>query len=188
VHPAQGGWQLQYPPPPRRRRYWHIVAGVLIVLAGLAGATLIINGHNPHEVGECVVATGERAKTTNFEEIDCASPDAAYRIAREAQSCGSTTYGYWRLTGSKSSGVVYCLTLNARVGDCFHQTIGFPTGRATKVECGPAATYRVAARYDEVRPASACGVDAITPGLFDETRPMALIYPEPPLTICTEEV
>jgi hypothetical protein len=165
------------------------VSGVLIVLAGLVGAGVLIYVHNPHEVGECVVATGERAKATHFEEIDCASPDAAYRIAMETdQSCGSNTYAYWRLTATKGSGVVYCLTLNARVGDCFHQTVGFPTGRASKVDCGPAATYRVAATYDEVRPAGVCGADAITPALFDETLPMALIYPEPPLTICTEEV
>lgn len=164
-----------------------MVAVVLAAFAGIVALGVITSAGKRQEVGDCVFATGGSAKTGDFEVVDCASPEATYRIAVEADaSCESNTYGQWLVSGYKGADTLYCLTLNASEGDCFHQTIGFPTGKATKVECGSAASYRVVATHTGVSDADTCGDDVLVPSAFDATRPMALVYPEPPLTICTD--
>jgi hypothetical protein len=100
----------------------------------------------------------------------------AQRLGRSGR-CPGVNYGY------VSKRVKLCLTFNAKVGDCLRQEIGFPTGKAVKVACGSSATYRGARVVPGVADEALCGRGAVR---NDLDRPPAMVYPEPPLTICTD--
>ncbi|TDD07512.1 hypothetical protein E1292_13510 [Nonomuraea deserti] len=168
-----------------------IVAMALIGASVLAGCAAE-NDPSRAQPGDCLAAVGEGKKTTDLRIVGCAAPEAAYRVAkrlkRGQRSCGSTTYGYASSGYVRGGGWHLCLTLNAEVGDCFHQEVGFPTGKATKVACGPSATYRIVKRVDGSADKELCGEGAAYPVRNDLARPVYLVYPDPPLTICTDRV
>ncbi|MEU6710233.1 hypothetical protein ABZ897_02040 [Nonomuraea sp. NPDC046802] len=144
--------------------------------------------------GDCMVSRSEGNKTLSddFRIVDCGAPEAAYQVAMRLDSstthCGTNTYGYATSSQRRGSGWRLCLSLNAKVGDCFHQEVGFPTGRAGKVACGPSATYRVTKVIEGIDSQDACGPDAVTPVRNDLSRPLVLAYPKPPHTICTDGI
>ncbi|HEX4816865.1 MAG TPA: hypothetical protein VFV66_29335 [Nonomuraea sp.] len=138
--------------------------------------------------GDCLEAESRGRKAGDFRIVGCDAPEAAYKVARrltDSRGCGSSAYGYATSPYVRSGGWHLCLTLNARVGDCFHQEIGFPTGKASRVACGSSATYRIVRVVEGHADRELCGEEATHPVSDDLTRPVALVYPEPPLTICT---
>jgi hypothetical protein len=143
---------------------------------------------DPAQPGDCLEPKQRGGKTggmSEFRIVSCTAPKAAYKVAIVGGrvGCDDNTYGYTYNSG-RSRGRAMCLILNAKAGDCFYQEIGFPTGKAAKVACGPSATYRVVAVVPGRADHTACGPD-IDPLNHDPTRPLALAYPQPPLTICT---
>lgn len=123
-------------------------------------------------VGDCIKV--EDASTTDAEvsTIDCADPQAAYRVGiREEDSvgrCPSENYVSYTEEGS----LRLCLMLNARPGDCFHET----ELQDTRVACdSPKASYEVGEIFAGTADANRCG---------EANAFNALTYPEPPLTIC----
>ncbi|WP_214321174.1 LppU/SCO3897 family protein [Nonomuraea sediminis] len=163
------------------------VAILLLALSFLTGCSK--DDPANAQPGNCLEALGQDPKTTGFHIVDCGAPNAAYKVALRLgrfDSCQTNTYGYATSGGSRRSGWHLCLTLNAKVGDCFHQEVGFPTGKAVKVPCGAGATYRVVKSVPGTADKALCGEDAVDPVRNDLARPIALVYPQPPLTICTD--
>jgi hypothetical protein len=193
--------QQQVPPPiqPAQRspKTGGLVVGclALVVIVGVAvavGVALLTSDENAASearVGDCVKAVGAGPKLTDAVKVDCAAPDATYKVAvrgRRYDSCGDIAYGKYSQRQGKRSGYTLCLMLNARQGDCFQQTVGFPTGQATKVPCGAGATYRVTKVVEGIADKTQCGRTAEAPTSSDFSKPHALAYPLPPTTICTE--
>jgi hypothetical protein len=177
------------------------VAKCRIFLLTLVGASVLAAGCTAEndmsraQPGDCLEALGKAKKTIDFQIVDCEAPIAAYKVARRLVgsgmlSCGSSTYGYADSARTRRSTRRWhlCLMLNAKVGDCFHQEVGFPTGKATKVVCGPSATYQVVKVAEGIADRTLCGDDAGHPLIDDLTRSIALVYPNPPVTICTDRV
>ncbi len=159
---------------------------VAAVLAGCAAEDALSRA----APGDCVAAEEQGGKLGSPQEariVSCTAPDAAYKVAMRLdgnEHCGDNTYGYVRNSPSRGDGWRLCLMLNAKVGDCFHQEIGFPTGTVTKVACGPSASYRVVAVVPGRADKDACAQGAARPA--DPTQPVAFAYPEPPHTVCVE--
>ncbi|WP_444543478.1 LppU/SCO3897 family protein [Micromonospora andamanensis] len=170
-----------------RRLLLAALAGGLITAAA-AVAVGCASADDQVRVGDCLEATGEGAKTSSFRQVDCSAPQAAYRVAIVADSlegCASS-YGSFDLPYSRSSNHMYCLMLNAVAGDCFRQQIDFPTGRATKVHCDDSATYRITAVSEGVANRAVCGDEARANSANALDRPRALVYPQPPTTLCVD--
>jgi hypothetical protein len=163
---------------------------VVLALCVLAGCAAAPDDPSRAAIGDCLEALGDGKKTGEFRIVDCAAPGAAYKTVRRLEGgahCGSNTYGYATSGYSRRKrGWHLCLTLNAKEGDCFRQQVGFPTGKAVKVACGASATYRVTKVVQGVADKAECGEDAVDPVRNDLARPLALAYPDPPLTICTD--
>lgn len=138
-------------------------------------------------VGSCLEAQGKGGKTVrdDFRLVPCTSPRAAYKMIEKNDQCGDSTNGYLEI-GTRRSRTRLCLTLNAQEGDCFYQEIGFPTGRASKVSCGPSATYRVTKVSDGTADASVCGKDVPNWTKTPDVLPRAIVYRHPPLTLCAD--
>jgi hypothetical protein len=204
--PAQYGPPHGYPPPvaPPRRSAGGAgpkVAGCLVVVVIIVGLAVVgvgaaagwfssADAASEAKVGDCLKATGPGPKTSAFAIVSCTAPDAAYKVAVRGgrrDSCPDLTYGAYGEREGKRSGFTLCLMLNAKQGDCFQQTVDFPTGQATKVACGAGATYRVTKVVEGTADKSACGRNASTGVSNDFSRPRALVYQTPPTTICTDK-
>jgi hypothetical protein len=202
VYPQQYPPQSHYPPqppppvyrptPPRGSRVPRVIASVIVLILLAAGGfalwNSLANGAGSANVGDCLKATGPGPKTTEFAKADCAAPDAAYKYAvKSDQGCPSISYGYNTEKSGRYSRYRQCLMLNAKQGDCFKQSVGFPTGQAEKVACSAGATYRVTKVVEATADASACGRNADSDATGDDwTHPRALVYKEPPTTVCTD--
>ncbi|KAB2340541.1 LppU/SCO3897 family protein [Actinomadura rudentiformis] len=182
VHPPNASPGLS-----RQTKMWLVFSSavVLLVVVGVPVVGLLATDRSP-QPGDCLEAKergGKTGKASEFRIVSCTEPSAAYKVALMGGrlGCDSNTYGS---TSTGRTSRELCLTLNAKVGDCFYQEVGFPTGKVTKVQCGPLATYRVTAVVPGKADHAVCGPD-INPLESDPTRPLALVYPKPPLTICT---
>ena len=168
-----------------------IIGGLAVLGVGVAaGWFSSADAASKANVGDCLKATGPGPKTTEFAVVDCGAPDAAYKVAERGgrrDSCPDVTYGSYSERQGKRSGFTLCLMLNARQGDCFQQTVDFPTGQAAKVPCGAGATYRVTKVLEGTADKSACGRNAASGVSNDFSRPRALVYQSPPTTICTDK-
>jgi hypothetical protein len=124
------------------------------------------------KVGDCVKVNDVSATEADIETIDCADPAAVYKIGvREEDStgqCPSPNY----VSYTEDGVLLLCMTLNARKGECFHET----DQQDTRVDCAsPDASYKVGEIVEGTADANRCGTaDAEN----------ALTYPKPPLTIC----
>jgi hypothetical protein len=168
-----------------------LVGGLVVVGVGVAAGWFTSdNAASEARVGDCVKAVGAGPKLTDVEKVDCTAPDAAYKVATRGgryDPCGDVAYGSYGQRQGKRSGYTLCLMLNAKQGDCFQQTVGFPTGQATKVACGAGATYRVTKFVEGVADKTQCGRNAEASAVSsDFSKPRVFVYPRPPTTICTE--
>ncbi|MEV0621350.1 hypothetical protein AB0I81_49035 [Nonomuraea sp. NPDC050404] len=154
---------------------------LIVVGAGCAAA----DDPGRAQVGSCLEALGKGGKTVrdDFRAVACDAPKAAYKVVKKATSCDDITNGYV-VVGTRRSPSRLCLTLNVSEGDCFHQEIGFPTGKVTKVDCGASATYRVTKVSEGTADASVCGKDVPNWGRTPDVLPRAIVYRNPPRTLC----
>ncbi|GAA0924281.1 LppU/SCO3897 family protein [Virgisporangium aurantiacum] len=189
----------QYPPPRRRSGTAGKTFGCLIVVLLIGGGIVFGIGTaagwfsaddaaSNSQAGDCMKAADNDAKSTKFSIVDCAAPDAAYKVAFKTDSryggCGGTSYMADSEKTSRRSGFTLCMTLNAKVGDCFNQTVGPPTGTARKVACGSGATYKVVKIVDK-DDLYACGSDYKRPSGSSLTGKLIFSYPKPAMSICT---
>ncbi|MCG5216452.1 LppU/SCO3897 family protein [Streptosporangium sp. KLBMP 9127] len=139
------------------------------------------------QVGSCLEALGKGGKTLrdDFHIVGCTTPRAGYKVIKKADRCDDVTNGYI-VIASRRSRTQLCLTLNAKKGDCFYQEIGFPTGKVSKVTCGPSATYRVTEVLDGAADASVCGKGVPNWTKTPDELPRAIVYRNPPLTLCAD--
>ncbi|SEH02995.1 hypothetical protein SAMN05444920_1324 [Nonomuraea solani] len=139
------------------------------------------------QVGSCLEALGKGGKTLreDFHIVGCTTPQAAYKVIKKANRCDDVTNGYLVMSSRRTRSQL-CLTLNAKKGDCFYQEIGFPTGKASKVTCGPSATYRVTKVSEGAADASICGKDVPNWTKTPDELPRAIVYRHPALTLCAD--
>ncbi|MGN9840595.1 LppU/SCO3897 family protein [Nonomuraea sp. H19] len=173
----------------RRRTVACLTTGLACVLliavgAGCAAADDPTNA----QVGSCLEALGKGGKTLrdDFHIVGCTTPRAAYKVIKKANRCDDVTNGYAVIGGRRSRGQL-CLMLNAKEGDCFYQEIGFPTGKVSKVPCGPSATYRVTKVWDGAADASVCGEGIPNWTKTPDELPHAIVYRNPALTLCADQ-
>lgn len=124
------------------------------------------------KVGDCVKVNDASATQADIETIDCADPGAVYKIGvrqeDSAGQCPSPNY----VSYTEDRVLLLCMTLNARKGECFHET----DQQDTRVACdSPDASYEVGEIVEGTADANRCGT---------KDAENALTYPEPPLTIC----
>jgi len=122
-------------------------------------------------VGDCVRVTDADQAEARVETITCTDQGAVYRVAVRADNgtaqCPDADY-----VAYTQDDLLLCFILNARSGECFHET----EQQDTRVSCDSAeASYRVGEIVDGAEDSSRCG---------EEDAENALTYPEPPLTIC----
>jgi hypothetical protein len=126
------------------------------------------------DVGDCIRVDDASATDADIEAIDCADRSAVYRVGvrkergegGDSAECPGPNYVAY------TEGVLLlCLMLNAREGDCFHES----DRHDARVACDSRkANYRVGKIFAGTDDPDRCGEDA----------PNALTYPKPPLTIC----
>jgi hypothetical protein len=123
------------------------------------------------EVGDCIRVNDASATDADIEAIGCTDRRAVYRVGVRGERGAVQCPGPHYVSYTEEGGLLLCLTLNAREGECFHE--GDRQDR--RVACGaPEASYRVGDIFAGSDDPNRCGADA----------PNALTYPEPPLTIC----
>ncbi|MEQ4724868.1 hypothetical protein [Nonomuraea sp. B19D2] len=156
---------------------------LIAVAAGCAAADDPVNA----QVGSCLQALGKGGKTVrdDFRIVACSTPEAAYKVIKKGDRCEDVTNGYVQV-GSRRTRIQLCLVLNAKEGDCFHQEIGFPTGKVSKVTCGPSATYRITKVSDGTADASVCGEGVPSWTRTPDELPHAIVYRHPALTLCAD--
>ena len=170
---------------------WLIIssATILLILIGVPVIGNLVMDSRPKR-GDCLEAKGRGGDTgdvRDFSIVSCGAPTAAYKVAKAGHSI-DCNYPYVEMSDSPRyfrNSSRWCLALNAKVGDCFYQEVGFPTGKATKVVCGSSASYRVTAVVPGRADHAVCGpnVDPLNRYVF--ANPLALAYSSPALTICT---
>jgi hypothetical protein len=123
-------------------------------------------------IGDCIRVDDMSANDVDIEAIDCADRLAVYRVGVREEGGTAKCPGKHYVAYTEESGLLLCLTLNAREGDCFHEG----KRQDARVACDTReASYRVGEIFAGTDDAGRCGkTDA----------PNALTYPSPPLTIC----
>jgi hypothetical protein len=124
------------------------------------------------KVGDCIKVNAAGANDADVETIDCDDDAAVYKVGirenRKDGDCPGENYVKY----SEQDNLLLCLTLNARQGDCFHES----EEQDSRVRCdSPDASYEVGGIYEGAEDAARCG---------ERDAPNALTYPRPPLTIC----
>jgi hypothetical protein len=149
------------------------VIGIVVVLAVVVGVALWLQSSSPGsaEVGDCIKVND--IANADIEKVDCASEDALYKVAKTDDdpnaSCPTSAYVAYSETGRNE--LLLCLALNADVGDCYQATQQVHK----KVDCtSPDAMFEVTDVFEGKEDPAQCG----------EAEQDALVYPEPPLTIC----
>ncbi|WP_394829148.1 hypothetical protein [Pendulispora albinea] len=166
-------------------RFLLALAAVALLVATIAGCAAKDDPVKA-QVGSCLEARGKGGKTgDDFHIVDCNAPEAAYKVISKGKRCTDVTNGSLEV-GRRKSRRELCLTLNAKEGDCFYQEISFPTGKATKVACGPEATFRITKVAAGVADASVCGKDVPNWTKTPDVLPRAIVYRDPALTVCAD--
>jgi hypothetical protein len=122
-------------------------------------------------VGDCIRVADADETQARVETITCTDPGAVYRVAVRADDGGGKCPDADYVAYTQGD-LLLCFVLNARSGECFHET----DQQDTRVSCDSAeASYRVGEIVDGAEDSSRCG---------EADAEYALTYPEPPLTIC----
>jgi hypothetical protein len=121
--------------------------------------------------GDCIAVTDPDSKRARVETIGCTEKDAVYRVALRSDD-GSDTCPDEDYVAYTQDPLLLCLILNARKGECFHES----EQDDTRVSCDSAdASYKVGEIVQGAEDSSRCG---------EADAENALTYPDPPLTIC----
>ena len=123
-------------------------------------------------VGDCIKVNTADETDADVETVDCADPAAAYRVGVRVDGRGGDCPGENYVKYTEQDSLLLCLTLNARQGECFHES----AEQDTRVACdSPDASYEVGEIYEGEEDSARCG---------EGDASDALTYPRPPLTIC----
>lgn len=151
-----------------------VVLGVIVV--GVVAFFVIKNmgtSAKSAEVGDCIKVNNASATNADVEKIDCNAKEAAYKVAvvkddanAECPDQDNSNYVYY----TEDTGLLLCMTLNAKEGDCFKQ------GDADeRVDCGdPSATFKVTKIVTGSTDPSGC----------PEGTENGYVYPEPKMVQC----
>jgi hypothetical protein len=121
--------------------------------------------------GDCIKVNVASATNADVETVDCAQPDAMYRVATREESDTGTCPNDQYVSYTEEGQLLLCLQLNVTKGDCI--TVG--SSEDKRIECTSSdATYKVLDVLD--------GVDDETKCAGATTN--VITYPQPPLTIC----
>lgn len=149
------------------------VIGLVVLLAVVAGVALWLQSGSPSsaEVGDCIKINN--IAEADIDKVDCASEEALYKVAVTSSDtdarCPSPAYLAYSETGRNE--LLLCLALNAEAGECYLTT----EQTHKKVDCAaPDAMFQVSDVFAGKDDPAQCG----------EAAEQALVYPEPPLTIC----
>lgn len=144
------GAQPPVPPPPPRPQTVRValIATVLLAASAIA-ATIVGDSDEPAmrgvAIGDCVAPfrdgqieqSGEQITSAPAEAVDCAGPDAAYRVALQAGSayvaCPSPSYRVRRVGVGTPDERTLCMTYNVRSDQCFVEA---PPEAAGPYDCG----------------------------------------------------
>lgn len=123
------------------------------------------------KVGDCIKVNKAGKTDADVQTIDCAAAEAVYQVGVRVDGGSSRCPGENYVTYTEGK-LLLCLVLNAKSGECFHET----DEQDTRVPCdSPRASYQVGEIFAGSADPARCGeVDAEN----------AFTYPEPPLTIC----
>lgn len=130
-------------------------------------------------VGDCVKVNDDSADDADVDPLDCAKPDAVFKIAIKLDSGAATCpedgdYLEYEETGRLGAGFSLCLVLNAKVGECI--TDLKKAADAEKVACAdPTAKFEVVEIVDGGTKPEDCASSEVDDGF---------IYPEPQMVIC----
>ncbi|MFC6093220.1 LppU/SCO3897 family protein [Saccharothrix lopnurensis] len=181
VHPhyPQGGQPF---PPPRKGLSKAAKALVGAIGLGVVGIVVLglvtgLTGPGGADAGDCLKINSASVTDSDVEQIDCASPEAAFKVAVRLDSgtgaCPTGDYTeFYTSGGRRGDGYKLCLVLNASEGDCFKQEGTIVAAKTTKVTCGTPDAFkveRVIGSSDE----NACA-----------SGDTAVVYSLPPSTIC----
>lgn len=122
--------------------------------------------------GDCIKVNSAGTTDADVETVDCAEEAAVYKVGirEDRKDGGCPGENYVKYT--EQDNLLLCLTLNARRGDCFHES----EEQDSRVPCDSSdASYEVGEIYEGAEDAARCG---------EQDAPNALTYPRPPLTIC----
>jgi hypothetical protein len=123
-------------------------------------------------VGDCIKVNAAGETNADVVTIDCADRAAVYKVGIREDGNGGDCPGENYIKYTEQDSLLLCLTLNARDGDCFHES----DQQDTRVPCdSPDASYEVGGIYEGAEDAARCG---------ERDAANALTYPRPPLTIC----
>ncbi|HEV7650801.1 MAG TPA: hypothetical protein VGP26_21865 [Actinophytocola sp.] len=128
------------------------------------------------KAGDCIKVNDAGKTNADVETIDCADRAAVYKVGIREYGRGGDCPGENYVKYTEQDSLLLCLTLNARQGECFHES----EEQDTRVPCdSPDASYEVGAVYDGEEDAARCG---------ERDASNALTYPRPPLTICRLDI
>jgi hypothetical protein len=124
--------------------------------------------------GDCIKVNVASATDADVETVDCATPEAIYKVAtREDDDSGSCPNDQY-VSYSEENSLLLCLQLNVEEGQCL-QVTDIDDKRA---DCAtPEATHKVVGVLDGVDDETQCA----------DTATEVITYPKPPLTICLGE-
>ncbi|QFZ16464.1 LppU/SCO3897 family protein [Saccharothrix syringae] len=170
----------QLPPQRTSRGPKVLIAVVVLGIVGVVVAGLFANATGPGgaDEGDCMKINSAGVTDADVEQIDCASPEAAFKVASRlgssTDSCPDGDYvEFYERGGRRSDGYKLCLVLNAAEGDCFKQEGGIVAGKTTKVACGTPGAFKVVRVIDGRADENEC-----------ESGDSAVVYSRPAGTIC----
>ncbi|MPZ80153.1 MAG: hypothetical protein GEV28_07060 [Actinophytocola sp.] len=121
------------------------------------------------ETGDCIKVNNASTTNADIEKIDCTTQEAVYKVGAKKESdtdsCPEGDYVEY----TEEDGFKLCLTLNAKVGECFKED----TQQDVRADCA-SADYKVS-KVTNTGKAEDCG---------PEDAPNALVYSDPKQTIC----
>lgn len=122
--------------------------------------------------GDCIKVNAAGETDADVVTIDCTDPAAVYKVGIREDGADGGCPGENYVKYTEQDSLLLCLTLNAKHGDCFHES----DQQDTRVPCdSPDASYEVGDIYEGAEDAARCG---------ERDAANAITYPRPALTIC----
>jgi hypothetical protein len=182
--------------PARRFRVVLVIVAVVLCLLVVVGVarSIVEVATTPGETGpiaeaepgDCVRTRGEDPEVDAW-TVDCAKPGAVWKVAKAVDDSADCPRGdYDEIWGADPSpGFRLCLMLNVRAGDCFATRDGpisfSELSGMKRVPCSSAARGLEIVR---VISGKAEASDCRKSPASSEQRPAAIVYSQPPRTLC----
>lgn len=180
--PVQPG----FVPPPSGPNKGKIIKLVVILVAivavGIGGFLAFNKSAASADVGDCIKVKDASATNADVEKIDCAKPEAVFKVAKKLDSASATcptadnsSYLEYEQSGRRGGGgFSLCLMLNTAKGECFTDLT--KAAEARKVPCSdPNVKFEVLEVVEGKNDPEACTAEGVNDGFM---------YAEPKMTIC----